>query len=210
MTSDGLRARVAAYYTEKIRQYGSTPRGADWRDAESQELRFARLLELIDRPAESLIELGCGYGALYGYLRRTGRNLAYSGYDISPDMIAAARRAFPDESSARFETGSLPRQRADYCVASGIFNVRFDVSDAEWRGYVHETLDVMAAAADRGFAFNCLTSHSDKDRQETRLYYADPGDTLSHCIARYGRRVSLLHGSPSYEFTILVWHGAKQ
>ena len=91
MTSDGLRARVADYYTEKIRQYGPTPKGVDWRDAESQELRFARLLEIVDRPAESLVELGCGYGALYGYLRRTGHKLAYSGYDISPDMIAAAQ-----------------------------------------------------------------------------------------------------------------------
>src|SRR5712691_9279492 len=66
-----LLERVAAYYTDKIRQHGPTPQGVDWRDLESQEMRFACLLRIVDDdPGASLIELGCGYGALYGYLRR--------------------------------------------------------------------------------------------------------------------------------------------
>lgn len=205
-THAAIHARVASYYTDKLHQHGPTPRGADWRDRESQETRFLALLQIYDGAGSSLSELGCGYGALLGYMRRSGFDLAYYGYDLSEAMIAAARKEYAGQQSAAFETGSVPRQTADYCVASGIFNVRFDVTDRQWREYIFDTLDVMAAASVRGFAFNCLTSHSDPDRREARLYYADPGEMLNHCIARYGRRVSILHGSPSYEFTMLIRH----
>ncbi len=213
MTSDGaseparaaIHRRVAAYYADKLRQHGPTPRGVDWRDRESQEARFAALLEVIDSPGASLVELGCGYGALYGYIRRSGLDLSYFGYDISDQMIEAATTAYPTAEFARLDAAELPR-RADYCVASGIFNVRFEIPDDVWLDYVFATTDLMAAIASRSFAFNCLTSHSDRDRQEARLYYADPGEMLNRCISRYGRRTSLLHGNPPYEFTVLVRH----
>ena len=208
-TEASLLARVAAYYTDKIHQHGSTPRGVDWRDVESQEMRFASLLRIIENDsAASLIELGCGYGALYGYLIRQDFDLDYLGYDISEEMVTAAKDLYPDEHS-RFMIGSHPRRQADYCVASGIFNVRFDLSDHDWRCYLYKTLDVMAAVARKGFAFNCLTSFSDRERQESRLFYGNPGEMLNHCIKRYGRRVALLHGRPPYEFTLLIWHGSS-
>jgi SAM-dependent methyltransferase len=214
MTSDGasepsrssIHQRVAAYYADKLRQHGPTPRGVDWRDRESQEARFAALLEIVDRAGASLVELGCGYGALYGYIRASGLDLSYFGYDISDQMVEAASTAYPAADFARLDTADPPRHRADYCVASGIFNVRFDIPNDVWLDYVFATTDLMAAIAGRGFAFNCLTSHSDRDRQEARLYYADPGAILNRCISRYGRRTSLLHGNPPYEFTVLVRH----
>src|ERR1700761_2651827 len=214
MTSDGrselglesIHRRVAAYYADKLRLHGPTPRGVDWRDRASQEARFAALLQIVEGQGASLVELGCGYGALYGYIRQCDLDLAYFGYDISDQMIDAATTAYPAAGFARLDTEELLHRRADYCVASGIFNVRFDIPDDVWLDYIFATADLMAAIAGRGFAFNCLTSHSDRDRQETRLYYADPGAILNRCIAHYGRRTSLLHGNPPYEFTVLVRH----
>jgi SAM-dependent methyltransferase len=206
MNQGSIHQRVAAYYAGKLREHGPTPRGVDWRDRESQEIRFDALLKIADVAGASLIELGCGYGALYGYIRRSGPELSYAGYDIAQEMIDAAVRTYPEAEFGRLDAGLPPERRADYCVASGIFNVRFDIPDDIWLDYVFATTDLMAAIADRGFAFNCLTSFSDRDRQEARLYYADPGEMLNRCIARYGRRVSLLHGRPPYEFTVLVRH----
>jgi SAM-dependent methyltransferase len=218
MTSDNagglaqgsIHQRVAAYYADKLRQHGPTPRGVDWRDRESQETRFAALLQIVDGPPASLVELGCGYGALYGYIRQAGLDLSYFGYDVSDHMIDAANAAYPAAEFAQLNAAELPRRRADYCVASGIFNVRFDIPDDVWLDYILATTDLMAAVAGRGFAFNCLTSHSDRDRQEARLYYADPGAMLNRCVSRYGRRTSLSHGNPPYEFTVLVRHDGSK
>src|SRR5207244_2479267 len=71
-----LHAPIAAYYGEKVRRFGATPRGADWRDAAGQELRFARLLDIFEQARSgSLVEIGCGYGALFGYLLAGGWNV---------------------------------------------------------------------------------------------------------------------------------------
>lgn len=210
MTNDPGKApfhqQARDYYTEKLRQFGSTPRGVDWRDGESQELRFAQLMQISGSThSGSLIELGCGYGALYLYSRRRGWDFDYSGYDLSEEMVQAARRTLAGHSKAKVAVGGRPAEVGDYCVASGIFNVRFAFSDAQWRRYVLDTLDDMAKAARKGFAFNALTRFSDPERMDPRLYYADPGDLLTHCLSTYGRRVSLLHGYGLYEFTVLVW-----
>jgi SAM-dependent methyltransferase len=202
---------VRDYYAGMIRQFGPTPRGVDWRDAESQELRFARLLQICGGSRSgSLIELGCGYGALCLYLRRHGFDLDYSGYDLAEDMVRAARAMLGADPRAKVAVGGRPAEVGDYCVASGIFNVHFAFPDADWHRYIVATLDDMARAARKGFAFNALTRFSDPERMDLRLYYADPGDLLNHCLATYGRRVSLLHGYGLHEFTVLVWKGEIQ
>ena len=93
---------------------------------------------------------------------------------------------------------------ADYSVASGIFNVRLDQSDADWREYIVRTLEQMAATSRKGFAFNCLTSYSDADHMRPDLYYADPCWLFDLCKRRFSRNVALLHDYDLYEFTMLV------
>ena len=41
--------QVNKYYTEKVLEFGATPKGVDWNGVESQELRFAQLLKVADR-----------------------------------------------------------------------------------------------------------------------------------------------------------------
>ncbi|UKJ78095.1 class I SAM-dependent methyltransferase [Azospirillum brasilense] len=202
--------RVAAYYSDRLATHGPTARGADWRDECSQELRFARLLDLVGTDNRgSIAELGCGYGALAAFLRRNGRPNPYHGVDIAPDMVRAARETHGGLADVVFEESDAPPP-ADYVVASGIFNVRFDIPDQEWLGFVQETVAAMAAQARRGIAFNVLTAHSDRDRMDPRLYYASPAELLDWCIRRFGRHVALRHDYGLYEFTLLVRHTPEE
>ena len=77
---------------------------------------------------------------------------------------------------------------ADYGIASGIFNVRLERSDVEWRDYLETTLNVLDRTSHLGFAFNCLTSYSDTDKMRDYLYYADPCALFDLCKRRYSRR----------------------
>jgi len=205
MSQSELLNKVSAYYSDKIRTHGPTPKGADWRDEHSQHLRFARLLDVVnpeDRTG-TISELGCGYGALATYLRNTDRQNTYIGSDISADMIEAARRLHHDTPNTQFELGNEPHA-SDYVIASGIFNVRFDIPDQEWQAYIDRTIDGMVVKARRGVAFNCLTAYSDRDRMDPRLFYASPGQMLTWCIERYGRHVALRHDYGLYEYTMII------
>ncbi len=196
--------RVARYYAGKLAEHGQTPAGVDWSSAHSQELRFAELMKIAEGERRfSLNDYGCGYGALLDHLEGAGARVEYSGFDLAPEMVEAARERFAGHE-ARFTTDVAELPVADYTVASGIFNVRLDVDSETWFGHVLSTLDRLGSLSARGFAFNVLTSYSDPDRMRPDLFYADPGVILDHCIRRFSRQVAILHDYELYEFTTLV------
>ncbi|PRC93562.1 class I SAM-dependent methyltransferase [Solimicrobium silvestre] len=200
-----LLTEIAEYYSTKLAEHGETPLGVDWNGEDSQLLRFEHLCKIIDPINRfSLNDLGCGYGALYDFLLKKYTQLSYSGIDVAEVMISAAEQRYKDQPLARFIISHEPDQIADYSVASGIFNVRLDKTDDEWLSYLKTTLDVLNHSSRKGFAFNCLTSYSDKDRMRDYLYYADPCILFDLCKSRYSRNVALLHDYGLYEFTILV------
>jgi SAM-dependent methyltransferase len=195
--SDELRARVAAYYTAKLREHGPTHRGVDWSSSESQRTRWQQLLTLLDGDG-SVLDYGCGYGGLVAHVPDPG---AYVGYDLSEEMVAAARERHP---GVRFTTSEAQLEPADYVLASGIFNVKAGAGEEEWVEYVAGVLDRFDTLARRGFAFNMLTSYSDPPLMRPDLHYADPARWFDHCKRHYARNVALLHDYGLWEFTILV------
>lgn len=205
MSSDRIRFRVQQYYDEKIQIHGTTPRGVDWNSPESQQMRFAQLLKLIDSSRPFTInDFGCGYGALADYLQKAPHSFQYCGFDISHQMIVRADELHAGANHVAFVNHELELPEADYTVASGIFNVKLDTPGVEWEKYILETLKTIDALSKSGFAFNALTKYSDQEFMRPDLYYADPLFIFDYCKTNYSRFVTLLHDYPLYEFTILV------
>lgn len=205
MTGSSILERVASYYDERVREHGETARGVDWNSAASQELRFAQLLKILPAASTgySILDYGCGYGALVDALAARGDSFRYYGFDVSDEMISRAQRrhARPD---CTFGTDLSVLGSADYAVASGVLNVKLDVPTEEWRAHVTRILGDLHRASAKGFAFNALTSYSDADRMVEQLFYADPCELFDDCKRRFSPQVALLHDYGLYEFTILV------
>lgn len=200
-----ILAAVDSYYTAKLRVHGPTPAGVDWNSADSQTLRFVQLLRSWSPGDASLIDYGCGYGALCDHLRRTGAGRChYTGFDISAEMVGEAQRLHAHDPHCAFVSDEALLTTADYTVASGIFNVKLDVPDPQWRRYVESVLERIDALGRSGFAFNALSTHSDPERRRGDLHYADPRDLFDYCKRRFSRHVALLHDYPLFEFTIAV------
>jgi len=196
---------VADYYTTKLAEHGETPRGVDWNSETGQILRFQELCKVIS-PTEtfSVNDLGAGYGALFPYLNERYTGVSYYGYDISEQMVEAARNRHAQFTNARFDVASRPLRKADYSIASGIFNVMLSRSKGEWEDYINDVLDQLYESCEAGFSCNFLTAYSDKHKMREDLYYADPCAMFDLCKTKYSRKVSLLHDYDLYEFTMLV------
>jgi SAM-dependent methyltransferase len=203
--SDDIINDVATYYTNKLRTHGETPNGVDWNGEAGQILRFSQLCRVINpHPGFRICDVGCGYGAMYDYVASNYQDFQFVGVDVSADMVAAATTRYQHTSNAIFVHADRPPQPVSYCVASGIFNVRLNHDDSTWWSYLITTLDMMNATSTHGFAFNCLTSYSDRDKMRDYLYYANPLAIFDHCKTHYAKDVALLHDYGLYEFTILV------
>jgi SAM-dependent methyltransferase len=203
--SDKIINEINKYYSEKVTLHGATPQGVDWNGIESQENRFSQLIkvaDIIDDNNLTLLDYGCGFGSLLTYLQKKKKIVNYIGYDISDEMLIKAKElngkngVWINEISKDF--------KADYVLASGLFNVMLKTNIGDWEKYILETLDLINQISIKGFAFNILTSYSDEEFMKEYLYYASPEKYFSICKTKYSKQVSLLHDYGLYEFTILV------
>jgi len=200
-----ITTKVEHYYTSKIDKYGAVAKGVDWNSVRSQHLRFEKLLHIVatEQPF-SVNDYGCGYGEFVSFLRSKNLQFEYNGFDLSHKMIISATEKFGNFGNCRFFSDDAELAVADYTIASGIFNVKLDTPNSEWKEYIFETLNTFDDLSNKGFAFNILTSYSDVEFRRPDLYYADALVLFDYCKRTISKYVTLLHDYPLFEFTILV------
>ena len=149
--------------------------------------------------AFSLLDYGCGYGALLNYIVPLYPEFYYTGFDISEDMLTNARKQ-NNHNNVKWQN-HLNTEIFDYCIASGIFNVKLEQQESVWIKYVIETLQELNAKSSYGFSFNMLTTYSDKSHKKDYLHYADPCFYFDYCKRNFSKNVALLHDYGLYEFS---------
>lgn len=201
-----IKNEVGRYYTEKMNQFGFTAKGVDWNSTESQVLRFDQLSRILPEQkteAFSLLDFGCGYGALFERLVQQRENFTYVGYDISPEMIAHCKSKFPHKNLSFYsEEEKLPT--VDFVLASGVFSVKVQFDDSVWLTYILGSLQKLFELSRKGIAVNFLTKYSDAGYLKDHLYYADPLYLFDYCKKNFSPKVAILHDYPLYEFTLLI------
>jgi SAM-dependent methyltransferase len=199
-------ASVEAYYAAKLAQYGATPLGVDWSCTATQWLRFVQLLKVCRfDTAFSLIDLGCGYGALAAFLadRHPDTKIEYLGLDLSSAMVRRARRLHRGKPHIRFAVGRTCPGRADYVVASGVMNVMLGYPLSVWEGFVRAMLVDMDRMSRLGFAVNFMRKPT-PGAPDGQLYCPSPEPWVRFCEEGLGRSVELRSDYGMREFTLLA------
>lgn len=207
MNLENAIEKYKAYFTEKIETYGAVPKGVDYNGAEAQEVRFEQLIKMVDPSKEfSIIDYGCGYGAMFDYLQKKDWKFTYYGFDMIEKMAAAGKESHKDFPNAHFSHIESDLPVADYLTAGSIFNNKFEANHDDWQAMVSTTLQRMNVLCSKGFSFNMLTKYSDEDRMSQRpdLFFGDPLYFFDFCKRNFSRNVALLHDYNLYDFTILV------
>jgi SAM-dependent methyltransferase len=207
MSLDDALKKYRAYFNEKIETYGATAQGVDYNGPQAQDLRFEQLVKVIDpsRPF-TVLDYGCGFGAMFDFLARRGWTFAYHGFDMLEKMIAAGREAHKGFPNAHFTADEASLSVCEYLLAGAIFNNKFESSLDQWRERSLQVLGQMNRLSSKGFSFNMLTGYSDADRMAQRpdLYFGDPLFYFDYCKRNFSRNVALLHDYGLYDFTVLV------
>ena len=144
--------------------------------------------------------------ALGNRISDLGIDCDYRGIDLSPEMIALARRRFPKRS---FEVANLleqepPFERCDYVLASGIFYLRREAPEE----YLRSMIECMFAHCTRGVAFNSLSAWGEELAFDDE-FRADPYLTLV-TASSITERLALRHDYHPRDFTIFMHRaGAK-
>ena len=197
---------ISKAFSFRVRTFGNTPAGVLWKSKEGQQLRFEVLSGILDDHQSStpvsINDYGCGYGAMHKFLLNmpSMKKMNYFGYDISKEMIIAAKR-YSDDKRATFIEASKVTAPADYTFVSGTFNLSLEIDVSPWSNYVKTTLSQLWSMSNKGLAFNMLNKSHPK--KENGLYYASADEYRAFCKT-LSRKVSLIDDYPLDEWTIYI------
>lgn len=205
-TTDKTLKEVKELYDNNLEEFGTKTQAIGWKSTEQLEMRYRRILSVVDESdreyGSSFNDYGCGYGAMLDYMAKEKFKInEYNGYDISQNMLdqlIARKSTFQVNAFCESQIKTL----ADYSVVCGTFNVRFESSDQAWNDFIKKTLHNLNDFSRKGFSFNLLTSYV--DWKEKHLYYADPLEFFDYCKRNFSKRVTLYHEDPLYEWVIVV------
>lgn len=193
-------------YRENFLEHGDTPQGVFWNDTATMRLRYERLLRpfLPSASPLSIHDVGCGLCDMLPYLIESGIEHRYSGTEIVPEMVSAAKRKYPDIEIRQRDILAEPVDDVhDVVVLSGVFNRPGGVPREDWEPFCYELIRKMFAMARQGISFNFLTSHH--TFSDPALFYLDPAEVLSFCIENLSRFVRVDHAYALFESTVTVF-----
>lgn len=163
----------------------------------SQRARFSTVDPLVS-PRCSILDVGCGVGDLYGYLRDGTVRCDYSGVDLSPRMVERAQDKYPD---GHFRTANIlewaPGPRFDLVVSIGIH------SDP-----IPEAADVLQQIMAQQFALCRVAAHvsllSDRYPHGPHVLAWRPEDVFAMAM-KITPWVSLQHDYLPHDFSVTLW-----
>jgi len=158
---------------------------------EGQRVRHEKLAEIRrdDAPSVSVLDLGCGLGALYDTLKRRwpGTMIRYHGVDIVEEFIDYAGKMHKD---AQFSCVNVFDQEFnhefDYTIISGVFNN--SIIDGE---FLRKAVSWSFERSRIGIGFDFISSYA--NFVDERMSYFDPVDLLRWVIESLSRKVRLEH-----------------
>ena len=202
----GVTRLLHDHYRTTFLAHGASSQGVDWGPREdAARLRQDVMLAVADGcpPGGTLLDVGCGYGALADRIDELGLDLDYTGIDVVGEMVAAARERHPtrrfvhDDFLAAADLGPF-----DYVVCNGILTQKLTASTLDMNVHARRLIAALFAACCRGAAFNVMTTHV--NYQADNLYYRNPAELLGWCMSELTPRVRLDHAYPLYEYTLYL------
>src|SRR5476651_2597637 len=89
------KAIMNNYHEMRVKDFGAgTPEALGWLDKTSQSLRFFMLADIGDMNNRSVLDVGCGYGDLRGFLGTQYPFLHYTGIDQSESFLTLAAQRY--------------------------------------------------------------------------------------------------------------------
>jgi len=205
--------QVKKYFNDLTEKHGDHFLGLDWKSPDSQDLRFqifADLLVMCGKKTNfSILDVGCGYGDFYGYLKRHGyKNFNYSGYDVSEKVIEVAKKKYKE---GRFEirdilTDGHP-EVFDFVFCSGALTIHF-VEDEDHLEFIRIMLNRMFELCKIGVGVNFLSSEvleflSEEAGRQPQYYYAKAEEIIG-IAKKITSRFVLRHDYHPGDFTVYL------
>lgn len=180
-----------------------SPEPVGYNTTAEQQFLFQNLIIGLDPTSFSVLDIGCGRGDLYGFLRDIWPDhiFGYTGIDMNPIMCDLGREKYGlDLINGNFDNTKL--EAHDWVVAGGFFTQRrCETDDADLQKMFID-IDKMYNLANRVVTFNLLSPINNKIHDG--FFYVHPGLVMDLLIEKY-KFVTVRHNYTNDVYTVSIY-----
>lgn len=179
--------KIKKIYSDALKEHGPTYQAVLCANPERQEKRYQGMYEVADLNNKSILDIGCGLGYFYGYLKKIGWTGRYEGADINSDLLNQAKLIYPEAIFFQHDIVKSPivASRADYAILCTVFNN--EVSD-QWN-WMTEGLKNTWDSCNEGMAFTFITNEVPK--RMPGMAYFSPSKVLEFCKSELSENLKM-------------------
>jgi SAM-dependent methyltransferase len=197
--SDNDSVKIKQFYQTLLVKYGhNDPKSYGWNTKYTQEIRFMILSEIANLEGATILDVGCGTGDFYQYLKKRVKHFTYLGVDIVPEMINSARSRFPKADFRVLDFSTGIDQKFDYVFSSGLLSIKVDNYKEVYYGMVKN----MFEACNKGVAFNFLNL-GESITDDTYISY-DPSEINKFCY-KLTKNIFFKNNYLGYDWTLYLY-----
>lgn len=189
--------RTAAFFDGLVERHGATFDALDYGSEETQRVRFEVIADAVDFAGKSVLDVGCGLAHFADFLEARHDGVRYTGIDLAPRMVDAARARRPDLDVWHANVLELADEHFDIVVANGVFYLLEEDAPAVMERLVRAMWD----RADDAVVFTSLSTWgADAGGDEFR---ADPVAVLRFC-GTFATSLVLRHDYLPHDFAVCL------
>ena len=196
-------------YSARYKKLGRDVKSLGWGDIYQQQYRFDRVLDNIECNNKTILDIGCGFGDLYLFMKSRNINpKKYTGWDINQDLIDEANRQ--KYNNSEFLVVNLLNQgidmQADIVVMLGLLNYNLNNENDNFEYSKIMIKKAFNNCKDKLVVDFLSINLSKEYPKEDFIFYHNPSDVLKFALT-LTNNVSLLHNYnaiPQKEFMLIL------
>ena len=197
--SDRDRRTIVERYGKRFAEFGVDLRTLN--PGKYYEPQHAVHASVGDLHGKTLLDIGCGFGDYYAYLRGRGIGVRYVGYDFIAPFVEAGRERFPEATFAVKDVTRDPiEHEADYAVMCQVFNNRY--ADSDNTAVVKAVVRKAFAAARLAVSVDMLSTYV--NYRDEKMAYFSPEEMFAFgkSLTPY---VRVQHDYAPHHFTLFLY-----
>ena len=187
--------RVVDYYNDTASLIADDAKAMGWSSTFNQQLRFDVINYMVDLTGKSVLDVGCGDGALFHYLKNQAIDCDYTGIDLSPKMIQRAQSRFPG-LNVRTKDFFSESNNFDVVICSGALSM---IPNDDALLFLQTAMSHLFEIAQQHLVVNLLTDFYPSNSSLFQRYH--PNDVLALCF-KLTPYVTLNHSYLPNDFTV--------
>lgn len=196
------QAKYRQRYNDRLAQFGYDPKSLGWMKGR-QGVRFEALTRFVDLSCiKSVLDVGCGFGDLYSFLKDRGFAGKYVGVDFIERLIEVGKEVYPDADLRTCTLADFQEDESfDLVVSCGIFNAPHATPEKTMT-HIEATMSQMFRLANVAAASDFISNYV--DRRDDGVQYTQP-EAVFGIAKKLTKRVTLAHDYLPFEFSVYMY-----